>query len=1086
MRPATWLIAACLALAFVLPAAAEKETLLLRFPDIHNGTIVFSYDGDLWIVGDKGGTARRTTGHTAGLEWFPKFSPDGSMVAFTGDYDGNENVYVMPAWGGAPRCLTYHPARDRVVEWTPDGQVLISTRRGEPLTWLRRLMTVSTEGGLPVALPMNTGGAASYSPDGRKIAFNRLERDFATWKRYRGGTAQDVWIFDLDAQKTTRVTDDAGNDSFPMWQGESIYFVSERVGRGNLWAHDLGTGKQRQVTFHDEFDVKWPSMGPGQIVYENGGALWVLDVTTEKTRRVPIYVPTDRIAARPKWTFVGDNIAGASISPSGKRVAVEARGELFSVPAEKGPTRNLTDSQGVRERNPCWSPDGKWIAYYSDRSGEMEIYVRSADGRESERRVTEDGAVYRFGLAWSPDSAKLLFVDKNTKLYWLDVDSGRATLIDQSGYDDIDGYDWSPDSAWVVYQKTGRNRFDSVYLYSLDKGQSYPVTDATTDDGDPTFDPDGKYVYFASNREMQPFMDLFDANFILQKAAKIYAVALTKDTPSPFAPESDEETGAAKTDEGDKEKKDEDKAKEKAAKRVEIDIDGIGNRVVAFPIPGGNYHNLIAKNGKLYFISRPDQPLGGTWSKKKEEYKLVAFDFKERKIETVISPVSWYGISADGKKILYGSGKDVGILDSGAKDQKPGEGKLDFGEVRLRLDPAAEWRQMFFETWRLERDFFYDPGMHGLDWEKTRDQYAKLLPHVSNREDMNYLIGELIGELGSSHTYVWGGEREWAPQPSVGLLGADFELDADSGRYRLAGILPPDQWDLDQDAPLAQPGLDVQEGDYLLAINGRQLRAPTNPYQLLENTVGEQTRLTIAKNAAGRGERDIVVVPIGSDYSLRYRRWVNGNRAKVDAATGGRIGYVHLPDMSVNGLQEFSKAFAAQVDKQGLVVDVRFNGGGFVSEMILERLRRELAAMFSARNFGDESYPWQVIHGPMVCMINEYSGSDGDIFPYFFRQYGLGKVVGRRTWGGVVGIRMDKRLVDGGMITMPEFGTYGLSRQWIIENHGVDPDVVVDLLPEDVLAGRDPQLETAIGIALDELAKGNFVKPPRPKGPGEK
>ncbi len=1059
---------------------AQQETLLLRFPDIHSGTIVFSYNGDLWLVPDAGGTARRVTGHAAGTELYAKFAADGNQIAFTGDYDGNSNVYVIPVLGGEPRCLTFHSAWDRVVDWTPDGQVLFMSRRGEPLTGLRRLFTVPVTGGLPTPLPMHNGAAASYSPDGKKLAFNRIDRDNRTWKRYRGGTAQDIWVFDLEGQKTTRLTDFAGTDSFPMWQGDKIYFLSDRAATANLFAYDLTTKKITQLTHHTEYDVRWPSMGPGQIVYQNGGALWVYEIAENKSRRVPVYVPSDRLAARPRWIDLGSKVGRASISPSGKRVALGGRGDIFTVPEKKGPTRNLTRSQGVREKSPTWSPDGKWVAYFSDRTGEMEIYLRRHRGGGEERQITNDGRVFRFGLTWSPDSEKLLFADKNTNLYWVGVDNGRITKIDHSGYGDFGGWDWSPDSKWIVYEKTGANRFGSLYLYSLGRSKSYQITDETIHDGDPTFDPDGKYIYFLSNREMQPFLDIYDANYVLLKATKIYAVALQKDTPSPFAPESDEEDGKKKKDEKDEEDKDDDDDAD-AGKKVKIDLEGISERIVAFPVGAGNYHNLIAKSGKVFFISRPDMPLGGTWDKKKQEYKLLRFDFKERKTETVISPVAWYQISADGKKILYGAEGKIGIIDCGVKDKKPGEGSLNLGDMKMRLDPVAEWKQMFFETWRLQRDFFYKPDMGGMPWEKVRDRYAKLLPHVSTRDDLNFLIGEMIGDLGTSHTYVWGGDRERAPGIRVGLLGADLELDVDSGRYRLARILPPDQWDLANSSPLKQPGLDVEAGDYLLAVNGRELVAPTNPYELLENTIGKQVRLRVAKSPGGRGERTITVVPIGSEGSLRYRAWVNDNRRKVAEMTGGRIGYVHIPNMSTQGLKEFSKAFAAQIDKQGLVVDIRYNGGGFVSEMILERLRRELAGMFSARNFGDETYPWQVIHGPLVCIINEYAGSDGDIFPHFFRHYGLGKIVGRRTWGGVVGLRFHDLLVDGGMVTVPEFGTYGLDRRWILENHGVDPDYEIDLLPEDFIAGRDPQLEMAVRIALDELKKGDYTKPAQPE-----
>jgi tricorn protease len=1078
-RFVAWLIFLLALAPAALAQTPADETLMLRFPDIHNGAVVFSYGGDLWLVDDNGGVARRLTGHTRGLERHAKFSPDGARLAFTGDYDGNENVYVMPTLGGSPTALTFHPQQDRVVDWTPSGEVLFLSRRGEPMRWLRRLFSVPITGGLPTPLPLNTAGSASYSPDGARLAFNRIERDFATWKRYKGGTAQDVWVWDFAAQKTTKITTDKYNDSFPMWQGGDIYFISDRNGVANLFAHNLASGKERQVTQHEDFDANWASMGPGQIVYQCGGALWVFEVATQKTRRLRITVPTDNPAGRARWISVKGRVGDGAISPSGKRVALSARGDIFTVPKKKGPTRNLTASNGVRERDPDWSPNGKWIAYFSDRTGEMQIYVRAQDGIGPERQVTDEGAVYRFGLRWSPDSEKLLYVDKNTDFYWVDVDNGRGHRIAHSGHSDSFGYDWSADSRWVVYSMYGENDFNSVYLYSLDRDASTPITGPLTDDGDPTFGTDGRYVFFVSNREMQPFTDIFDRNFVVKQAAKIYAIALTKDTPSPFAPESDEEDVAAE----EKPDEDEDKDKDAAPKadKVEVDLDGIADRVVAFPLPAGNYLNLIARGDNVFFLSRPTMPLGGNYSEYKDRYKLQRYNLKDRKLETVISPVGAYTITFDGKHILYREGGTFGILEAKAKGKSPSDGALKLGDLDMLLDPRAEWRQMFYEAWRLERDFFYVENMGGVDWEAIKKKYEFFLPHLSDRDDLTYLLGEMIGELSTSHTYVWGGDRDGAPDVNVGLLGAVFELDVDSGRYRFAEILPPDPWDLENSSPLRQPGLDIAVGDYLLAVNGRELVAPTSPYELLTNTLRKQTRLTIARSPRGRGERDVTVVPIGHEGDLYYRRWEIDNRRKVDEATAGRIGYLHLPDMSLNGLREFSKAFAAQSNKHGLIIDVRYNGGGSVSQMILERLRRELVGMFSARNFGDGTYPARVIHGPMVCITNEYAGSDGDIFPHYFRQYKLGPIVGRRTWGGVVGIRTNKHLVDGGMVTMPEFGTYNLQRQWVIENEGVPPDYEVDLLPEDALAGRDPQLEMAIRLALRGLAEKDYSFPPSPK-----
>jgi tricorn protease len=1088
-------IAVLIVLAACAAAVSAEPTRLLRFPDIHDGRIVFVYAGDLWAVGEEGGTAVRLTSDPRSLEWFPKFSADGSRIAFTGAVEGNDDVYVIPAAGGVPERLTWHPARDRVIGWTPDGKVLFSTRRDQFTDRNARLYAVGVTGGLPTPLPMDTGGAASFSPDGKRIAYNRIDRDRATWKRYRGGTAQDVWIHDLAKNKTTRVTTFEGTDSFPMWIGERIYFASDRTGVMNLWVHDLSGGAERQVTFHDEYDVKYPSLGTGRIVYENGGTLWVFDSATEKTREVPIVVPADRVPARPRWVNVADAIDAGSISPSGKRAALGARGEVFTVPAEKGTIRDLTKTSGAREREPVWSPDGRSIAYLSDATGEWEIYVRPQDGTGEARQVTRGATTYRFGLAWSPDSKKILFGDQDQKLFWLNLDGGAIHEIDRGVAEEIRQYDWSPDSRWVAYQATGRNRLGQIRLYSLTTGKVTPVTDGLTKDMEPVFDPKGRYLYFLSNRDMKAYLDVFDANFIAQEVTKIYAVTLTKKEPAPFAPVNDEETGKKEggekkdkdaedgvKDKDKKDKKDKGKKKTEAVRPVAIDLEGIGSRIVALPVSSGNLKGLSATEDDVFYLWVDTWPLSGTWDDTVVHGFLQRFSLKDRKTTQVIRSVSAYDLTPDGKKVLY-LGKDhiVGIVDSSVEDKSAGEGKLDLSGLEAYIDPAQEWRQMFFEAWRLERDFFYDPGMHGLDWRKVRDRYAKLLPSVADREDLNYLLGEMIGELGTSHTYVWGGDADRGEGVSVGLLGADLEQDAASGRYRIKAILPADEWNLDNDAPLAQPGLDVRPGDYLIAVDGVELRVPDSPYRPFANTTGKQVRLRLSQSPDGKDAREVTVTPIGSEAPLRYRRWVDGNRAKVAKATGGKIGYVHLPDMSAAGLEEFTKGFAAQIDKQGLVVDIRYNGGGFVSEMILERLRRVLATMFSARHAESGTYPWLVVHGPLVCIINEQSGSDGDIFPYFFRQYGLGKLVGRRTWGGVVGIRLDKKLIDGGILTMPEYGTYSLDRKWIMENHGVDPDVEVDNLPEDVLARRDPQLEKAIALALEGLKAKDWTLPRTPE-----
>ncbi|HEV2386482.1 MAG TPA: PDZ domain-containing protein [Candidatus Acidoferrales bacterium] len=1097
------------------PAQQTPEGRLMRFPDISRDQIVFSYGGDLWLAARTGGVARRIT-TDPGLELFPKFSPDGRWIAFTAQYDGNFNVYVMPAAGGPPKQLTFWPdvapipermgPTNEVIAWTPDSKAIVFLSRHDTFNdWFGRLWKVSVTGGLPEELPLFRGGLTSYSADGTKIAYNPIFRNFRTWKRYRGGLAQEILIYDLAQNTFERVPHTDATDTFPMWHGNTIYFASDRGAdeRMNLYGYDIGSHQVRQLTHFTDFDVEWPSLGTDAIIFENGGYLYTYELASGKQTKLTIELPGDRPLARPEWKNVAPWITTLDLAPDGKRAVMEARGDAFTVPAEHGSIRNLTRTPGAWERDVTWSPDGKWIAYLSDRTGEYEAYVTAQDGMSPERRITFDGSMFRYQPVWSPDSTKLLYSDKDLRLWYVDINDRKPVQIDQARYGEITDYCWSPDSRWVAYSKPEENTYGAIELYSLDTKKIAPVTTSFTNSWRPIFDPEGKYLYFLSTRDYNEVFGVYDAEFANPKATRVYVVTLRADEPSPFAPESDEvSVKAATAPQGEAGKPAAAKSEKPAPFR--IDLDGIGNRIVALPMPVTNVDQLGAGKGMVYYSTVPvaglDGPLPG------ETPEIHAYDLGQRKDSVLLAGTSSFTVSFDGKKLLYAAPPAAppppgtpatgtyGILDTAptAAPHHVGDGRLDLSGMTAEIDPPAEWREMYFDAWRQERDFFYSKSMNGVDWAKIRDKYAALLPYVADRYDLTYLIGEIIGELANSHTYTGGGDSPSLHRVNVGMLGADFELDAASGRYRLKKIFPGQNWDPALASPLTEPGVNVKAGDYLLAVNGQDLRAPENPYALFVNTTNQNVTLTVNSQPTPEGARQVVVRPIASELGLRELDWIATNREKVDKATGGRVGYVYLPDMEGHGLDEFVRQYFPQIRKEGLIFDVRYNGGGFVDQMILERLRRILAGMQAARNWAPGTVPDVVFNGALAAITNHFAASDGDIFTYYFKFYKLGPVIGTRTWGGVRGIRGNIPLMDGGYVTRPEFALYGLNSQWIVENHGVEPDIVVENTPDLVRQGHDPQLEKAIQVVMQEIAQHPKRLPPRPpdlpaypKGPGE-
>jgi tricorn protease len=1150
-------------------AQSLPEGRLLRFPDVSKDKIAFSYGGDLWLVSKGGGTAQRITSHP-GQELFAKFSPDGKWIAFTGQYDGNYNVYLMPAEGGDPKQLTFHPGgghlnermgiHNEVITWTPDSKrIVFLSRRDTFNTWFGRLYSVSIDGGLPEALPLDKGGLTSYSADGNSIAYNRIFRNFRTWKRYTGGMAQDIWIYDLKANHIEQMPHTEWTDTFPMWHGDTIYFDSDRgpEHRLNLYSYSLSTHEIKQLTHFTDFDVNWPSLGPDAIVFENGGYLYLFDLNTQKEHKLTIYLPGDRDLARKHWTTVSKLITDFDIAPDGKRAVFSARGDIFTVPAKEGSVRNLTRTPGIREKYAAWSPDGRWVAYMSDRTGEDELYITPQDGLGQEQRITYDGKMFRLPPVWAPDSKKLLFADKETRLFYVDINDKKPVQIDQGKYADLTDYNWSPDGTWVAYSKAAENHNGVIYLYGLADKKISAVTTNASDSSAPYFDPEGKYLYFLSNRDFNEVLGVYDMEFANPKAGRVYIATLRADEPSPLPVLSDEVSATEAPDvllaptpgtqtpgqkppqtpakkprpsgttkpeamgteqksaaEADKETK---PGKRPALNNFRIDLDGIQNRIVALPIPPGNLQTLTAAKGIIFYISAPIQGLSGPLPG--ESPSIHAYDLKDRKDHVFLEGADQYALSFDGKKILYGTPKgeggggedgenvehDYGIVDAKVPEStdesskesgsKPlvhaGDGAIKTDAMRMEVDPPAEWKEIYNEVWRQERDYFYEPAMNGVDWQQQHDKYAQLLPYVADRLSLTYVLGELIGELSNSHTYVGGGDYPDIDTVNVGLLGADLEPDAKSGMYRLTKIFPGENWNGNLRSPLTEPGVMVKEGDYLLAVNGRPLRVPQNPYELFINTVNQTTTLSINSRPGEQGAHNVVVRPIPSEFGLHELNWIETNRRKVEQASGGRIGYVYLPDMGPAGLNEFVKQYFPQIRKEGMIFDVRYNGGGFVDQIIFERLRRILAGMESARNFSPDTEPNNVFYGSMACITNHYAASDGDFFSYYFKFYKLGPLIGERTWGGVRGIRGEIPLIDGGYITRPEFSLYGLESNWLIENRGVAPDIEVDNRPDLVREGHDPQLEKAIEMVQKEIQehpKKLPVRPPDlppyPEGPG--
>ncbi len=1053
-------------------AADTRDTRLLQQPAVSATHVAFVYADDLWVARLDGTDLRRLTTDD-GLESNPVFSPDGLTVAFSAQYDGNTDVFVVPAEGGVPRRLTWHPGADIVQAFAPDGsRVLFTSGRTVFTTRFTQLFTVALDGGMPEALPLPNAASGVYSPDGRRLAYNPIGPRFEQWKRYRGGTASRLWLYDVASHAVEQIPqpETRSNDVDPMWIGDTVYFRSDRDGEFNLHAYDTRTQQVRQVTSHRDFPTLNASAGGGHIVYEQAGYLHLFDPATGATRRLTIGVPADLRETRPRFVKGPQYIRNASISPTGARAVFEFRGEIVTVPAEKGDPRNLTNTVSVHERSPAWSPDGARIAWFADTSGEYALHVGSQDGKGDVKTYALGGAGFYTNPKWSPDGTKIAFTDNSQTAFVIDLDAGAVKKVGgnrvYSPASQLE-YDWSPDSKWIAWTADAHPLVTRVSVYSLDQDQSFPLTDGLSEASEPVFDRSGKYLYLFGSTDAGPVQDWFAlSSNDLQRTRNVYVVVLRKDLPSPLARESDEEKPGGRGPEA--------ASPETPAPPFAIDLDGIQHRMLAVPAASGQLSSLaVGGPGQIYYRRAAE---GKT--------ALHRYDLGNRKDEVLLPDVDAYLVSADTKKLLYLASRSWFIVSTTAKIN-PGDGRIGAGDVEVKIDPVAEWRQIFDEAWRINRDYFYAPNMHGVDWEAMRRKYGVFLADVGTRGDLNRVIQWMMSELSVGHHRGGGGDRLERPTSVPGgLLGADLEVT--NGRYRFRKVYGGLNWNPELRSPLTEPGVDVQAGEYLLAVRGRDVRPPANVYSFFENTADKIVEITVGPNPDGSASRTVQVVPIASEAALRNRDWVEGNLRKVHDATDGRVAYVYVPNTSTAGYDYFKRYFYPQAHADAIIVDERFNGGGSVADYYVDILRRPLISYWAMRYGDDLKTPTASIQGPKAMIIDETAGSGGDLLPWMWRKFGMGPLIGRRTWGGLVGVLGFPILMDGGSITAPNLAIWTAEEGWVVENEGVPPDIEVEQLPADVIAGHDPQLEKAIEVVLEALKSSPPRQPQRPPYPNKR
>ncbi len=1061
------------AIGITFNAKAVDDSGLIRFPDINNDLIAFVYAGDIWTVNANGGDAKHLTSHE-GMELFPKISPDGKWIAYSAEYSGSRQIFVIPSEGGNPKQLTYYnsvgimPPRggfDNVtLDWTPDSKnIMIRANRTEFGERNGKYFLVNIEGGLEQPLQIVNGGFAALSPDGKKVCFTPVDREFRSWKRYKGGRATELWIYDLEKDEAEQITHFAGSDQWPVWYKNKIFFASDRDTKINLYSYDLTTKAVEQITEFKDYDILFLSGQNGQLVFEKGGFLYKTNLETGSTVKVSVNINYDNPNLLPYFKNVSADINSFTVSPTAKRALFGARGDIYSVPAENGVIENLTQTQGIREIYPNWSPDGKNIAYYSDVTGEYEVYLLENKKGAEPKQLTKNSTAWKYDSEWSPDSKYLLYSDRTLNLKLLDVHSGKETVVDHATFNEIRTYDFSPDSKWVIYEKESPNEQTAVWVYNISENKNIQLTDDTYNDFSPVFSADGKYIYFLSNRDFNLDFSGFEFNYVYNNPTRIYAMVLKKDGDELFKFKNDIEPfkEVVKTEEK--------KEKEEAEPgiNVEIDVDGLNNRIVALPLGNGNYRNLAAVEGGIMYV---------------KDGKIKKFNISDKKEEDILDKVTQFLLADDGKSFLYRSGRNYGIAKV-APGQKPETGKLDLENMEMKINPKKEWQQIFNDGWRIYRDYFYVNNMHGVYWKAVKESYEKMVPYVGHRADLDYIFHEMVAESNTGHSYVNWGDFKKPKRVDGGLLGAKLVADKKAGRYKIEKIYEGQNWNESLRSPLTEQGVNVKEGDYIISLNGHDLTIADNPYEFLENTAGKYIEIVVNDKPEKDWSRSSMIKPIKSELDLLHLNWVNERRALVDKLSGGKIGYIYVPNTAVEGNRELFKGMYAYHNKEALIIDDRYNGGGFIPDVMADLLDRKTLSYWNVNGLDPMKTPAVAHDGPKVMLINGYSSSGGDAFPYYFKKKGLGKLIGTRTWGGLVGISGNAQFVDGGSFSVPRFGIYDENGKWIIEGIGVYPDIEVVDRPEQLAKGIDPGIEKAVQVLLDELKQNPVKKVTAPNPP---